>query len=641
VPASKWLPARVRRRLGWLAADPTPKPTVPPTPEQPPALAGADLNLALAQVEEASRLLGEGRGEESAERFQQILGRWPDLAEAHNGLGAVLGHLGQLDAAMASFERAIALKPDLAEAYYNLGTGQLLVDRRADALVSFQQAVAILPSYADAHFNLGYVLLEERQLSEAIAAYRQAIEHRPDRAETYNNLGTTLLLAGEIEESVAAFRRATEIRPSFQVAHANYVLTRHYEARCDRETLAAEARTWAARHAQPAAGLIRPHRNDRSPERKLRVGYVSADFRRHPIGYILEAFLPAHDPAQVETFCYSNNGRDDDVTAQLRAVAHQWRDVARLDDDALAELVRTDGIDILVDLAGHSDGHRLLAFARKPAPVQVTWLGNSATTGMDTIEYLLADRHACPPGDEGLFTEAVTRLPDAFLCYAPRGHAPPVAPLPARARGGFTYGCFNNLAKVTSEVVAAWSAILRAQPDSTMFMKTPALDDPGVRARYLGLFAANGVPADRVRLVGQTSQADVLGLYGEVDVALDPFPYNGCMTTIEALWMGVPVLTLAGDHFVSRVGVSLLSTLGLEELVAATPSEYFEKAVGLAGQLDRLAEIRLGLRDRMERSPLCDGPGFARGLEAAYRQMWRRWCAESPHPPTPSPGEGQ
>ncbi|MFN8634525.1 MAG: tetratricopeptide repeat protein [Chloroflexota bacterium] len=585
-------------------------------------------------TDEAERALGRGQVAAAIAGYRQALALWSDRAEVLNWLGAALAQAGQLPEAVDAFQRAIAADPGLATAHYNLGIGQLQLGQPAAAASALEQALVVDPGYAEAAYNLGIARQRDGRLTDAVAAYRRAVELRPSHVESHNNLGTALVVMGEIDAAVAAYRASIQVRPDFQIGHANLVMTRHYQADCSRVELAEEARTWADRHAPPAFRRSPEFRNDRSPTRRLQVGYVSADFWRHPIGYIMDAVIPAHDREQIVVTCYANGGQSDDVNARLRQSADRWRDVQYLDDVALAQQVRDDGIDILVDLAGHTSGHRLAAFARRPAPVQLTWLGNADTTGMTTIDYIVADPYVVPPDDEFLYAEQTLRLPESYLCYAPHPFAPEVGPLPARTRGHVTFGCFNNLAKVTSEVMALWAEILKRVPESQLLMKTPALDDSGVRARYQQLFAESGVSPERLRLVGRTSQADVLGMYNEVDVALDPFPYNGCMTTLEALWMGVPVVALEGDRYVSRVGLSLLSTLGLADLCASSTDGYVTTACALAGDVTRMASLRAELRLRMRRSSLIDAGRFTSGLDAAYRSIWQSWCAAG-QPATP------
>jgi predicted O-linked N-acetylglucosamine transferase (SPINDLY family) len=328
----------------------------------------------------------------------------------------------------------------------------------------------------------------------------------------------------------------------------------------------------------------------------------------------------------VEVFCYSNHRGVDELTLRLRPSVDHWRTVVGVTDAVLADVIRRDGIDILVDLSGHTAGHRLETFARKPAPVQVSWVGYFDTTGLDTIDYILLDRFVCPAEAEGGYSERVLRLPDGYLCYAPQSDQP-VAPLPASTCGYVTFGCFNKVAKVTPQVVELWSRILHTVPEARLCLKDTAFDDAAVRERYTRLFASHGIGHDRLTLLGRTPYQEYLETFAQIDIALDPFPFNGGTTTIESLWMGVPVVALAGDRFVGRMGVSHLSNLGLSELIADSPAAYVDTAVQLACDLPRLTALRSGLRERMTASPLTDGQRFTQALEGLYRQMWRTWCA--------------
>jgi protein O-GlcNAc transferase len=374
-----------------------------------------------------------------------------------------------------------------------------------------------------------------------------------------------------------------------------------------------------------------PHDNAPLPDRRLRVGYVSADLGRHPVGYFLAPVLAAHDRAGFAIHCYSARTAEDDITARCKAASESWQIVAGLDDAALAERIRADGIDILVDLAGHTGDNRLRCFALKPAPVQVTWLGYPGTTGLREIDYRLTDAIVDPVGAaDALSSEILVRLPNGFLCYTPPAGFDPAAP-PASTAGGITFGSFNNLAKFDAEAAALWARILHRVPGSRLLLKSLQTADPPSWRRYLALFAAHGIAADRVvALPWLPSAADNLAAYGQLDIALDPFPYNGTTTSCDALWMGVPVVTLAGNRHAGRVGASIVRRLGMAELIAATPDDYVEIAVRLAADPGRLAALRGELRERFRASPLHDSRGLARDIEAAYRTMWQRWCAARP-----------
>lgn len=571
-------------------------------------------------------LMGLGRAEEAVGHYRRALAVRPDDPVYHSNLGMALRALGQPEEAIASYERALALGLNSAEVHSNLGNALCEAGRKVAAEESCRRALALNPNLPEAHNNLGNALRDQGQFTAAEAHYRRAVELKPAYADAHCSLGGVLWVQGRLPEAVAGYRRALELGPGSPAAHSNLLLALQYHPGCTRSDLFTEACAWGERYAAPLAGEARPHPNAPDPERRLRVGYVSPDLRRHPVGYFLEPLLAHHDGRAVEVFCYSTNSVEDELTARLRRGANHWRSLFGVDDAAAAERVREDRIDILVDLSGHTGGNRLLLFARKPAPVQVTWLGYPDTTGVPAIDCLLGDWHICPEGDDRFYTERVVRLPHSYLCCSPPEGAPDVAPPPALSRGCVTFGCLNNLSKVTEEVIALWGEILRAVPDSRLFLKTAALDDPGVRQRVAGLFASQGIESGRLEMAGKTSRSEHLAAYHQVDIGLDPFPFNGGTTTMEALWMGVPVVTLAGDRYVSRVGASQLRVAGLEELVAGTPEEYAAIATALAGRVGRLAELRAGLRDRLLASPLCDASRYARGVEAAYREMWARWC---------------
>ena len=418
-------------------------------------------------------------------------------------------------------------------------------------------------------------------------------------------------------------------QPDFAAAHSNLVFSMNYDAAATQQTIFAESRAWHESHAAALGRRAPGHANARDPERRLRVGYVSPDFREHSVAYFLEPLIAAHDRAAFEVFCYAQVARPDQRTERFRGLADTWRSTVGMTDADLATAVREDRIDILVDLAGHTGGNRLLAFDRRPAPVQLSWLGYPNTTGTEAIDARLTDAIADPPGpSDALHSETLVRLPNGFLCYAPTADAPAIGAPPARSTGHVTFGSFNALAKITPAVVAAWARILLGVPGSRLVIKSGPLADAATRARYLEMLAAAGVDAGRVDLRAWIdARSGHLGAYANIDIGLDPFPYNGTTTTCEALWMGVPVVTLAGDRHAGRVGASLLTRIGLAELVADTTDGYVETAVHFAGDLDGLPARRLALRDRMMSSPLCDAAGFARDVEAAYRAMWRRWCA--------------
>jgi protein O-GlcNAc transferase len=644
---------------------------------------------ALAIFQQGNALASQGRLEQAAECYRQALRIEPRLVEAQSNLGAALKLLGRFDEAEAALHAALAARPDFVDAWLNLGGALEAQARPADALEAFLQAARLAPQnpapwlsaanvqlalgkYADAeagarralacgtpqpaqaYTNLGAALHHQGRLAEAEAAYRQALaadpafavahanlgtlletlrrydeavteqaralELDPSNPERRFNLGNALLARGRLREAEAAYREALALRPDHARACSNLLLSLEYRSDLSPEDLFREHLAYDAvvRHA-PAP----PHANRPDPERRLRVGYVSADFRGHSVSCFLAHVLEAHDRGPLEVFCYSNSRQADAITARIRAASDGWRETYALADDDVAELIRQDGIDVLVDLAGHTGDNRLPLFALKPAPVQVTWLGYPDTTGLREIDYRITDAWADPPGrSDELHTEKLVRLPHGFSAYEPQADAPEVAPLPAEANGYLTFGSFNNFNKLTQECLEVWARILAAVPTARLLLKCGQFDDPVICEEILAR-----LPSVRLELVGaQARPSEHLAQYARVDVALDPFPYNGATTTCEALCMGVPVIALAGNRHAARVGLSMLSRVGLADLVAVSQDEYVDRAVELAGDLPRLRRLRASLRDMLRASPLTDGRRLARELEAAYRDMWRAWC---------------
>ena len=565
---------------------------------------------------------------EAVAAYRHAIAVKPDMPEAHSNLGNVLRERGQPDEAIAACRYAILLKPDFPEAHYNLGNALQAKGRFEEAIVAYRQAVALRPEYAEAHNNLGAALKETGRLGDAITAFRRAIALRPGLGQTYGNLGNTLWEQGMLDEAAAAYRQGVSLNPELPELGSNLLFGLNYPPGLDAGAVADEHRRWGHRHGEPLLALIEPHGNDANAERPLRIGYVSPDFRSHSVAFFLEGLLSCHAPAQVEVFCYASVARPDSVTDRLRALVPHWRDIARMSDEEAARAIRSDGIDILVDLAGHTADNRLPVFARKPAPIQVTWLGYSNTTGLTAMDYRLTDGIADPPAaTEHLHTERLIRLPDCAWCYRADGNAPPVSPLPVLQAGHITFGCFNAAPKITIPQLILWAGILRAVPDSRIIAKNRSFQDAAARQRVQSVLENEGIAPQRIDLAGYVPELAIhLGAYARVDIALDTFPYHGTTTTCEALWMGVPVVTLAGKTHASRVGASLLTTIGLRELIASTPEEYTQVATRLAADHPRLAELRHTMRERMRSSPLMDAPGFARRVECAYRDMWRRWC---------------
>ena len=568
------------------------------------------------------------RMDEAAAAYQRTVELKPNVAEAYNNLGNTLRSLGRFDEAAAACRRAIELKPDFALAHSNLGAALQSRGRTAEAAACYRRAIELAPGLAMAHSNLGVLLKGAGRLDEAVASYRRAVELQPGFADAYNNFGNALSDMGRFDEAATAYARAVELKPGMAGADSNRLLCLLYDDRVPPDRLLAEHRLWDARHGGRPGAAPGAYANPRDPERRLRIGYVSADFRQHPVGYFLADVLAAH--SAVETVCYSNSARADDMTERLRAAAGDWRSLVGVSDEAAAAMIRRDGVDILVDLSGHTAENRLPLFTRRPAPVQASWLGYPGTTGLSAIDYLLMDAVATPPGGERWCSEAVVRLPYGRFCYAAPDYAPAVADPAARGDGPVTFGSFNNLAKIGPEVVRLWAAVLAATPGSRLVLKWRSLGEASTRRRIAQAFEVEGVAPERLDLRGQTRHPQMLAEYGGIDIALDPFPFCGGLTSCEALWMGVPVVTLPGERPASRQTLGFLQTLGLDDLAARSPADYVRIAAALAADPQRRAALRRDLRPRMAASPLCDSHRFTPALEAAFRQMWRRWCAGEP-----------
>jgi protein O-GlcNAc transferase len=532
---------------------------------------------------------------------------------------------GRVIEAEATYRQVLRHDPRHARALHLLGITAHQVGKYGIAAAFISKALASSPDDPALLRNLGNALHEQGKLQEAVTQYERALVIRPAFAAANNDLANTLLAQGFPRKAVARYRQALRIKPDAAATHSNLLFAMQYSGTYSKATLLREAKRWAARHANPLGVNTPAFTNSPIADRRLRIGFVSADLRRHSVAYLLAPALAALDRREFEVTCYSNDWRADTQTAHLQSLSDRWRTIVGLSDDAVVALIRDDGIDILIDLSGHTSGHRLLVFARRPAPVSMTWIGYSGTTGMRAIDSVIVDPIICPDNDTGTFTERATRLPQTYICYQPLEHAPPVA-TDHLGNDALMFGCFNNLAKVTPDVVETWAAILRRVPNATIFLKTASLDDEATNERYRQLFRSHGVHDAQLRFQGKTKQTAVLDLYNDVHIALDPFPYNGTVTSLEALWMGVPFVTMRGDRFVGRVGETLLSAVGLSDLVADSRAAYIEKAVALAHDRARLLDLRRDLRQRMTVGPLGDHQQFARHLGAAWRQAWSRWC---------------
>lgn len=576
------------------------------------------------ELRKADAALHAGRLAEAEGLYRALLARRGDDPRALHGLAAVALRTGHAGPAVALLRRAAALQPT-ADMLVDLGLALGLTGDRDGAIAAERRAITLDPDHAQAHYNLACDLQAGNALAEAIGHYRQATRAAPRHVDAWNNLAQALIAIGDIADGLAAFETALALAPSDAALASNHLLALHYDPERTPDDLARAHRRWGEQHGQAAAPA--PYANPADPDRRLNIGYVSPDFCRHPVGWFLMPALAARDRDRFHVTAYSSRRAEDDVTARIRGMVDRWRPVAGLSDQNLAAQIRADGIDILIDLAGHTTGNRLAVFALRPTPVQASWIGWIDTTGLPAIGHLLTDASEVPPGEERHFTETVVRLAAGAMCYGPPPDMPEPAPPPCAAGAPPTFGCFNNLSKINDRVVALWSRLLAAVPDARLLLKSKVLGDPAVAAAYRARFAAHGIRAERLVLEGRDPHRIMLGRYGAVDVALDPFPYSGGLTSVEALWMGVPVVTLAGDRMVARQTAGFLATIDRGEWVARDEDAYVAIAAALAADPERLSRLRTGQRARMAATPLADGRQFTPALEAALRDLWRGWCA--------------
>ncbi|MBK8161711.1 MAG: tetratricopeptide repeat protein [Gammaproteobacteria bacterium] len=604
----------------------------------------------------ANLYLDQNRLEPAEQAARAAIALLPGFAVAHYNLGLACLRLGRLDCALDSFQNALRLNPDYADAWFNLGGVQARLGNPAEAAAAYRHAVALKPAHAEAWYKLGNACLDQGRLDEALSACRKAVALRPDEYAC-TSLGHALFRLRRLDEALSAYRQALALKPELAALHANIGLVLACLGRNDEsmhsfdtslgldpdsagahsarlysmlylpdlpsaESLAAHRR-FAARCEAPLRPQWRAHANPRDPGRRLKVGYVSADFLWHSVAYFIEPVLARHDRAEVEIHCYHTSPGRDEVTDRIAAHADHWIACAGLDPGQLAGRIRADGIDILVDLAGHTSGNRLMAFARRPAPVQVTYLGYPATTGLDAMDYRLCTLDTDPPGQEAFHSEALYRLPRTLWCYRPFAERP--AGDRATGQPGITFGSMNSYSKISPGTLDLWMEILHAVPGSRLVMTS--VPEGSVRESIARRCAGHGIAPERVIMHDRLDYIDYWQLLRRIDIALDPFPYSGTTTTCETLWMGVPVVTLCGATSVARSSHALLKAVGIEDLAAADTEEYLRIAVTLARDPGRLARLHGELPRRFDASPLRDERGLARDLESAYRDMWRRWCA--------------
>jgi predicted O-linked N-acetylglucosamine transferase (SPINDLY family) len=586
----------------------------------PPDVAEATRSLALA-----SRLDDEKRYAEAVTAYRHALDTNPLLTDAYTGLGVALYQTGQYVLAEAAFRAALEISPDSALAHTHLGHLLVQMARFPDAENHLRLAVALQPRLVTALVNLSHFQDRQHQLAAARKTAARALILQPNHPLALLIQGGVTMKQGRHDEAEACFRQVQQLMPDHPGGWSSFLLSICYSDRHDPKWVAEQHRLWGERVAQGVSRRsLAPATN---PEKRLRVGYLSGDFCRHPVGYFITPILRHHDPAQFDVVCYHSNPRTDDLTVEIRRISPRWKEVASLDDDQLAAMIESDGVDILVDLSGHTDQSRLTVLARRAAPVQVSYVGYPFTTGLREVDYLLADAVACPPECDDLYVETIYRLPCPFWSFRPHPELPAVGSLPATQNGYMTFGSFNHVPKLSAATVSLWSQVLRAVPASRLVLQAGPFSDAQTVELYRDRFASHGIAGDRLELRGPSSLPEYLAAYNRIDVALDPLPFNGGTTTCEALLMGVPVLTLPGRPLFGRMGASIMTAINLTEFIATDGGDYVNRAAYWASHREQLAQLRAGLRARFLACGLGDGAAKTRDVEAAYRAMWRKACS--------------
>jgi protein O-GlcNAc transferase len=576
----------------------------------------------------ANILRAFGNHDEAIEVFHRVLAFNPNSAEAHNSLGNLLLEIGQAGGAIENYRRALQLAPKFAVACSNLGSAFRELGNFNDAVASCRRAIEIAPDFAMGYNNLGNAFRDLGQLDDAVIAYCKAVELDSELAIAHNNLGCVLRDRGHHEDAVISLRRAMALKPDYVAAYDNFLMTLQFIPTITQQDIFDAHKNFGEKFEAPLKSSWPAHTNRRDPDKRLKIGYVSGDFRRHVVAYFIEPILTYHDKSKVEVYCYANSTQQDVVVDNLMGEADHWVPCYAMSDVELAQRIVADGIDILIDLSGHTARNRLLAFARKPAPIQITYLGYPGTSGMSAIDYRLTDRYTEPEGSgaDQYYTEQLLRLPDSMWCYRPAEDMPEITPLPALANGYLTFGSFNNANKIGSECIALWAALLRSLPSSRLMMAT--VPEGEMREHLAAQFLSHGIARDRIDFCAKLLPQDFQRALQQVDIALDPFPVNGATTTCESLWLGVPVLTLVGDRFLSRAGLSTLNAAHLSEFAASNQEKFIKTAISLANDLSRLAALRANLRERLKSTPLFDQQRFTRNLEDIYRNAWCRYALQ-------------
>jgi predicted O-linked N-acetylglucosamine transferase (SPINDLY family) len=584
-----------------------------------------DPSYALAYNSMGNLMKARGFPDEARKWYVKSLEVAPDLVIAMYNISLHDFHGGRMAAAVENLTRVIELQPENAVSIFYLGLAKMRLGECDDAIILFEKAVDLNPFDIKAWANAIALNVQKFCSSRAEELSIKGLAANPENPVLLDALGIALLEQGRVSEAIDCYKRGIAFDPSFFEPHTHLMFAMNYDPNVSQEDIHSIAVNWGM-SCDASSNKYITYSNLPDPDRTLRIGYVSADFNKHPVSIHFLPVIYHHDRSKYRIYCYYNSFRDDEITKELSSLADNWRVIANMNDVEAAELIRSDEIDILVDLSGHTAMNRLHLFAKKPVPVQATWLGYSNTTGLPTMDYFIGDDATIFAEEEHLFSEKVIRLPWSRFCFAPYADIPDATAPPCIRNGYITFGSFNSLAKLNSEVVALWARILEELPGTRLILKRGEFADTQVRNRFYHVFSEEGIDPSRLDLRGYSSHDKMLSEYGDVDIALDPFPFSGGITTLNALLMGVPVVTLSGSLPISRQTRTFYRVLNHLEFVARTKDRYCSIARELSNDIGRLEKLRVELRPRLINSYLCDGREFTRNLENIYHKMWLEWC---------------
>ena len=579
----------------------------------------------LAHNNHANAMLSMGKISEAITGYQRTLSLNPKYAEAAFNLGSAYKILGNIQKAISSYEKAIAINPKYAEAYNNLASIFSDLYEHDAAQDKLNEAIKLKPEFAYAHNNLGNVYTDLNRFTEAIECFNKSININKNFAEAYNNLGNVYKDLGKYNDAIECYNKAIKIRASYTEAKSNILFVLNFLS-VDSQKILTEAKQYGKLVTSLTKVSKEWHKPAETPS-ELKIGFVSGDFNNHPVGHFIENFIGTianNKHSKLKLVSYYNQLYTDNVTERLKKSFYAWHSVYGLSDEELAELIRKDGINVLIDLSGHSAKNRLPVFAWKPAPIQASWLGYFATTGVSEIDYFIADKWTAPKSEEHHFTEKIWRLPETYWCFTQPTENTSIDALPALKNTFITFGCFNNLSKINNSVISLWSRVMNEIPNSKLFLKNKQLSDPRICENTLFRFSKHGINSDRIIMEGYTARADYLACYNRIDIALDPFPYPGGTTTIEGLWMGVPIITKEGNRFLSHAGETIAINAGLQKWIAKSDDDYIEKAITHSSDFNQLNKLRLNLRSQIISSPLFDAERFSKHFEEALWAMWNK-----------------